>query len=211
MELKNLFDDQADQLSDLNYDYNTVHKQISHKGSNELSYILWYYRTALGLNLMFLAIFFLVYLSSGKIELVLPLLLIALSYAIIIRDITTYLSERKMISPDQPLIYYIEKQLHLLLKAEESHKKRIPIIILLSFIGGFIGGLIYSGWTYQKMLDKPVVLLILLIFSGILYPLIQRSSYQGLNSLFAKKYNSKKKRLQQLLSELKEDGISATY
>jgi len=160
---------------------------------------------------MFMTIFFTVYLISGQIELVLPLLLIVLSYAIIIRDITTYLSNRRMISPDQPLIYYLEKQLHLLLKIEESHKKRIPIIILLSFIGGFIGGLIYSGWTYQKMIDKPIILLILLILSGILYPLIQRSSYQGLNSIFAKKYNSKKKRLQQLLGQLKEDDISTTY
>lgn len=211
MELKNLFNDHADRLSDLDYGHEVVHKQMTKRTSNDLSYIFWYYRVALGLNLTFLAVFFIAYLISAKIELVLPLLLIGISYALIIRDIIFYLFKRRIILPDQSLTPYLEQQLDLLSKVEQSHKKQVPLIILLGFIGGFIAGLIYSGWTYQKMLDKPIILLILLMLSGVLYPLLQRSSYQGLNSLFAKKYHSKKKSLQNLLSQLKEEGNPTTY
>ena len=204
MELKNILNEKSQEIDDYTFDSDAIIKSIRAKSLKELRYIVGFQKLSLLVNTIFIILFLSLYYIYQKQSLIFPLWLITFSFIIIIYDTIRYLKKSSKIDRNTSTNIYLQRQLNSIENLEKSCKNRLPIVSTMGFIGGFLSGLIINGWSYSKILEQPLVLVILVIISSILFIYVRKKSFSGLNKLVTKTYQEKKNQLKKNYNLLNE-------
>ncbi|MEL6672071.1 MAG: hypothetical protein AAFR61_07755 [Bacteroidota bacterium] len=205
MELKDMLDKASQQQDDFSFSAADIRRNLKSRVGQDVAYIIRHKKLALLLNLFWMAVFVGLYFWFQIPELILPVLVISLAFLVIIFDVVRFLRNSQAIDPQLPLQAFLKQQLALVQAQDHHNRESMPLIMCLSFVGGFWAGLIIEGWTFAKMWDTPLIFLIMAMLTLIFYLVSRRISFAGLQRRLAGKYLGKKARLESLLAQLSED------
>lgn len=163
-----------------------------------------YYR-GIALNLGFLSVFMLVYIFNPTIEFLIPTLMIISCFLIIVINLVFHLWKEEKVDLSGELKLIITEMLTFDRKVYSRQCKYNSLILMTSFIGGFLMGLAYQGWTISKFLEKPIIFLVLAVFAVGFHFLTKSDSFKNFNKMLNPSYYKTKSYLEHQLELITAD------
>ena len=146
-----------------------------------------------------------IYFTDPRIEMLIPAILITSSFIFTVYQAVKQYTGYIHIDKDQELKVVINEVLKADREVNRSVRKAARIIYINSFIGGFLLGLFLSGWTFQTMLDKPLIFPVLIILTAGFYFFTKSKRFSQFYRIFNSGYGKTRKRLEEQLRLLEEN------
>jgi FtsH-binding integral membrane protein len=197
MELNKLFEsfdkpEKNDQLSEREI-LQAMHKKVlnSHK------VILNHHRKGLVLNLVFVLFFAMLYVLNPTVIFFVPLALIIPVFVILLVHVFGLLSKNKKIDFSRDIKTVLGQLIVQKRKMHQWQKRFTPIFFTICFIGGYLLGLAFRGYTIQKYQEKPIVLLVGLAMTVGFYFLARKQIFHGLEKILHPGWSKAQKTLEE--------------
>lgn len=205
MELINLlkkknWDESAPPFTDLE-----IQKAMRNKVRFNVELLYRSYFTGLGLNLLFILIFLVIYWLNPRIEFLIPLALIIGSFLFIAINLSVTLIQNEPIDTSNDLKTVLKEALSLNNKIYQNLCSHTTMIWTLSFFGGLFLGLAFQGWTIETFIEKPIIFPVLSALTIGFYLWVKSTSFKNLNKVLNPKYIEAKSYLEQQLEILSAD------
>lgn len=204
MELINLLDqnewDESESFSDKD-----IQNAMRQNVSDHIKKLYRTYYRGLLLNLAFLVLFLIIYLLNPTVEFLVPVILISSCFAFIVLNLSVKLINRESVDPTCSLKTVLLDSLEFNKKVYKTQCKYNSIILTVSFMGGFLLGLAFQGWTLEKYVDKPVIIPVFLILTIGFYFLTKTQSFKMLNRKLSPNYIRSRDYLEEQLELISRD------
>jgi|GEM_PF-4132358 len=164
------------------------------------------YYKSIFLNSFFLASVWLVYFYKPTLEVLFPVLLISACFAIIIINVAWQLINEKPIDTSKDLKTVLTKTLAFNTEIYKRQCRYNSFILTSSFLGGFLLGIVLQGWTFQKFIDKPIIIPIIVLLTLGFHFLAKTKLLKKVNSALNPKYHKAKAFLEEQLKYLEENS-----
>lgn len=202
MDLKTLLDKTNWEQSDFKYTSDELLKDITQKTEKPIQKVLQNAKKSIVLNSIILLGFFIFYVFFQNEITTLAIIIIAGVYLLTIGSLIYGLSTLQKPNLNQN----IKKALEDIIRYDEAINqfqcKNFSLIITASFVGGFLLGLGFQGFTIAKLLDKWGVLVILGLGIIGMYYWSKTKSFRSFNRSFNPNYFKSKSFIKQQLEIL---------
>lgn len=204
MELQTLLDKSISDLSVTNVD---LERAIRPGGVLAVRTLYGTYVKGLILNGVLLASTIILYLFNPSIEYLIPMLLIGSAFAYLTIDTGIKLYQNPQPDLNQDIRTVLERSLEINKKILLNQCNHLSVLTTMSFVGGLFLGLANRGRTIDALLQKPIILLVLLILTIGFYFVTRTTSFKSLNKkINPQYYNSLSVIKEQLYMLTKEKG-----
>ena len=112
---------------------------------------------ALILNALFLCFFVFIYVFNPKIEFLIPTILIVSCFLFLIVGVWKGITSLNKIDYSQSLVMLLSTFLNTNKEVFRLQRQYHAMVLVQSFLGGFLLGLAFQGWTVEKALSKPAI------------------------------------------------------
>ena len=202
MDLKTLLNDNNWSSSELNFDADSISKEITEKSQKPIQFVLNNAKKSILMNSIFLVAFFIFYLFFTNTITTIAIAIIAAVYLFTILSLVIGL-----INLEKPnLNQNIKDALKDIIRFDEAINrfqcKNYSLIISTSFIGGFLLGLGTQGYTISKLLDKWGLILFLIVGAVGIFYWSKTKSFKSFNRSFNPNYFKSKAFLKEQLQIL---------
>ena len=182
-----------------------IEEAMSLKVSSNIKRLYQSYYRGILLNSFFFLFFMTVYLFNQSLEFLIPVLMIISVFAFIIVNVAVNLLTGEKVDPSGDLKSVLVKMLALDKRIYSRQCRYNQLILMTSFVSGFLLGLAYQGWTLAKYYEKPAIFLILVILASGFYYLTKTQSFNKLNRFLNPTHHQAKSFLQQQLDLIRAD------
>lgn len=196
-----------DKEADPQFEDEVLHRLLENKPKEQpgLRLLLKQYYRSIVLNVIFLTITLLLYFVKPVVDLLLPVSIIASCFIYILNHITT--ASKKI---NQTLDMSLDLKTTLTRTIDINNKinnwfcRINSWVLTTSFVGGFLLGLLMSDWTIAKMLDRPLIILILVVLATGFYFLTKTRYFSSMHHTLNPSYFKAKQQLEAQLRILNE-------
>lgn len=202
MDLKTLLNNNNWEQSDLSYANADLLKEIAQKTKKPIQKVLENSKKAIVLNSIILLCFLFFYLFFPNPITTLATLIIAAVYLFTIGSLVYGLSTLEKPNLNQNIKKALEDIIAYDKKMYAFQCNNVSLIITASFIGGFLLGLGFQGFTLEKILDKWEVLVILGLGTIGMYYWSKTKSFRAFNRSFNPTYFKSKSFIKEQLEIL---------
>lgn len=169
MELQDIWSKQDWESSEFDYESNEIQMELNSKSRSAIKQLLQLQWRGFYLSIAFLLLFGLMFLIKPQPDYALPLTIIMGCYFLLSSFLGYQLLRFKTPDLDTNLAEAIKSTLRLVQHLNRTQKKYSTIILPLSALGGYLLGLLWSGWSLQKLLKEPfaigVIVVIMILMS----------------------------------------------
>ncbi|MEM9324553.1 MAG: hypothetical protein AAGA85_02810 [Bacteroidota bacterium] len=202
MALIDLLNKQGWERSDLGYTSAELEKDLKPQVVSKVRILFRHYYLSLSLNGFFLLVTVGLYFLRPIPDMLLPVGIITSVFGFLIVSVVRQLVAQERIDTTQNVRQVIESSLAYNAQINANVCRYHSVISTLSAIGGYLLGLILQGWTLHKLLDKPIVLVVMLLVAFAGYYLTKSRGFRKYNRALNPHYFKAKKYLEEQLRVL---------
>jgi len=201
MELQNLLDRHHWSESDFKYSKKNVEQLIRPQALDNVERLFQHYYRSIGLNTALMILTGCLYFIKPIPEMLIPILLIGLSYLFIVGSMLYYLILKKRPDQSENLKVYLSQTISYNKGVYKFQCESSSLILTTAYVGGFfLGTLLTGSETFDS--NKLPVYVFLSITTILFYFFTKTKSFKAINRKLNPNYNKIKSQLDKHLEEL---------
>jgi len=204
MELKSLLQNSGWEESEVDIPLESLRDRgVDSVGENIKTLVVGNYK-ALVLNLVFFSITIYVYFQNPTISFLIPTLLIGSCFLFLILSVWGGIIQHRKVDRSEAVAVLIADVLAVNKEMYQRQCKYHSVLITQCFLGGFLLGLAFQGWTLEKYLEKPEVFIFLIPLTIGFFYLTRTKSFLSIHRTLSPNYFRAKGFLENQLAMLQE-------
>ena len=190
---------------DAGFSTEEIQRAMRKKVSRQVGKLIRFYYRSVLLNLLFLLFFASVYFFNPTVEFLIPVVVIGVCFTVIVTNVLSQLFAQPKLTPTISLKEMIRQTLVMDRKIHRRQRRYTSLILLLCFVGGFLLGLAFQGWTIAKYLEKPLIFPVLAVLTTGFFFLTKSASFAKFSRLMNPGYHETKHYLEEQLKIMESD------